>query len=127
MLSLASNKAKLSAKIFSKNSNFDESGIPLPAFPSRTYLKLHNIHGTPKLVKVITNLNLINKVSGPDCIPVVVLKNCAPELSFILAEGIVFKPVLLNPVFNIVGDRPMSRLTVLLLFFLWLVKSLENL
>ena len=27
-----------------------------------------------------------SKVSGPDCIPVVVLKNCKPELSYILAE-----------------------------------------
>ena len=31
------------------------------------------------------NLDL-SKASGPDCIPVVVLKNCGSELSFILAE-----------------------------------------
>ena len=35
--------------------------------------------------KVITNLDS-SKVSGPDCIPVLVLKNCEPELSDILAE-----------------------------------------
>ena len=35
--------------------------------------------------KVITNLDL-SKVSGPDCIPVVVVKNCEPELLSILAE-----------------------------------------
>ena len=35
--------------------------------------------------KVIINLNL-SKASGPDCIPVVVLKNCDPELSYILVE-----------------------------------------
>ena len=35
--------------------------------------------------KVMTNLDL-SKVSGPDCIPEVVLKNCEPELSYILAE-----------------------------------------
>ena len=35
--------------------------------------------------KVIKNLDL-SKASGPDCIPVVVLKNCEPELSYILAE-----------------------------------------
>ena len=35
--------------------------------------------------KVITNLDL-SKSSGPDCIPVVVLKNCEPELSYILAQ-----------------------------------------
>ena len=35
--------------------------------------------------KVITNLDS-SKASGPDCIPVVVLKNCGPELSYILAK-----------------------------------------
>ena len=31
------------------------------------------------------NLDL-SKTSGPDCIPVVVLKNCKPELSYIVAD-----------------------------------------
>ena len=35
--------------------------------------------------KVITNLDL-SKASDPGCIPVMVLKNCGPELSYILAE-----------------------------------------
>ena len=35
--------------------------------------------------KVIMNLDS-SKASVPDCIPVVVLKNCEPELSYILAE-----------------------------------------
>ena len=35
--------------------------------------------------KVITNLDS-SKASGADCIPVVVLKNCEPELSYALAE-----------------------------------------
>ena len=35
--------------------------------------------------KVIVNLNL-SMVLGPNCIPVVVLKNYDPELSYILAE-----------------------------------------
>ena len=86
MLSSASDKAKLFAENFSKNSNLDDSGIFLPVFPSITNLKLHNISVTPKMVKkVIINLDL-SKVSGPDCILVVVLKNCEPELSYILAE-----------------------------------------
>ena len=41
VLSSASDKAKLFAENFSKNSNLDDSGIPLPVFPSRTNLKLH--------------------------------------------------------------------------------------
>ena len=86
VLSSASDKAKLFAKNFSKNSNLDDSGISLPVFPLRTNLKLHNISITPKIVKkVITNLDS-SKASGPDCIPVVVLKNCEPELSYILAK-----------------------------------------
>ena len=41
---------------------------------------------TLKMVKkVIMNLDS-SKVSGPNCIPVVTLKNCEPELSCILAE-----------------------------------------
>ena len=41
---------------------------------------------TPKMVKrFIMNLDL-SKAPGPDCIPVMVLKNCEPELLFILAE-----------------------------------------
>ena len=86
MLSSASDKAKLFAENFSMNSNLDDSGISLPVFPSRTNLKLYNISVTPKMVrKVIMNLDL-SKASGPDCIPVVVLKNCEPELSYILAK-----------------------------------------
>ena len=51
MLSSASDKEKLFAEKFSENSNLDDSGISLPAFPSRTNLKLHNISITPKMVK----------------------------------------------------------------------------
>ena len=87
MLYSASDKAKLFAKNFSKNSNLDDSGISLPVFPSRTNLKLHNISVTPnKMVQnFIMNLDSSNAF-GPDCIPVVVLMNCEPELSYILAE-----------------------------------------
>ena len=80
MLSSASDKAKLFAKTFSKNSNLDDSDISLPI------LKLYNISVTLKMVeKVITNRDS-SKASAPDCIPVVVLKNCEPELSYILAK-----------------------------------------
>ena len=93
-------------------------------------MKLHNIYVTPKMVqKVIMNLDL-PKASGPDCIPVVVLKICEPELSYILAE--IFSKYLqescfpdcwkvssLVPVFKNVGERstatnyrPVSLLSV---------------
>ena len=84
-LSSASHKAKLFAENFSKNSNIDDSGISLPVFRSKTNLKVH-ISVTPKIVeKVKMNLDLSN-VSFPDCILAVVLKDCEPELSYILAE-----------------------------------------
>ena len=100
------------------NSNLDVSGIYLVVFPSRT--KLHNISVTPKMVKkVIANLDL-SKASGPDCIPLVVLKSCDPELSYILAE--LFSKCLKKscfpdwwkvssvvPVFKDVGERSTAK------------------
>ena len=61
------------------------------------------------------NLDL-SKASGPDCIPVMVLKNCEPELSYILAELFnkclkescfpdCWKVSLAVPVFKNVGER----------------------
>ena len=86
MLPSGSDKPKLFPESFSKNSNLDDSGISLPVFPSRSNLKLHYIPVTPNMVeKAIMNLDL-SKPSVPDCIPVVVLKNCKLELSYILAE-----------------------------------------
>ena len=135
VLSSASDKAKLFAENFSKNSNLDDSGISLHAFPFRTSLKLHNISVTPRMVqKIIMNLE---KGSGPDCIPVVVLKNCVPELSYILAELFnkclkescfrdCWKVSLVVPVFKNVGERSAAK-NYRPVSLLWLVKSLENL
>ena len=79
-------KQKLFTKNFPKSSNLDDLSISLHVFPCRSNLKLYNISVTPKMVKkVIMNLDSL-KVSGPDCIPVVALKNCEPELSCILAK-----------------------------------------
>ena len=80
VLSSASDKVKLFAKNFAKNSNLDDSGISLPVFPSRTNLELYNISITPKIVKkLIRNLDS-SEASDPDCIPVMVLKNCESAL-----------------------------------------------
>ena len=87
VLSSASDNTKFFANFFfSKNFNLDDSGISLSVLPSRTNLKLHNISVSSKIVKkVITTLNSSN-LFGPNCIPVVLLKNYKPELSYILAE-----------------------------------------
>ena len=85
-LSSTSDKAKFFAKNFSENYNLDDSGISLPVLPSKTNLKLRNISITPKIVqRVIMNLDS-SKAFGPNCIAVMVVKNCEPEHSYILAE-----------------------------------------
>ena len=69
--------------------------------------------------KVITNLHS-SKVSGSDCIPMVVLKNCEPELSYTLAELFnmclnescfpdCWKVSLVVPVFKNVGERSTAK------------------
>ena len=137
VLSSAPDKAKLFAENFSKKSNLDDSGISLPVFLSRTNLKLHNISVTPKMVKKVTmNLDL-SKASGPDCIPVVVLKNREAELSYVLAE--LFNKFLKESCFQIagrfhhwslyirmLGKGLQLKATTLLVFFVWLVKSCKN-
>ena len=68
---------------------------------------------------VMTYLDLL-KASGPDCIPVVVLKNWEPKLSYILAELFdkclkefcfpdCLKVSLVVPVFNNVGERSTAK------------------
>ena len=85
----------------------------------------------------MTNLDS-SKASGPDCIPVVVLKNCEFKLSYILAKLFnkclkescfpdCWKVSLVAPVFKNVGERFTGKNYTLLVFFLWLVKSLKNL
>ena len=126
-------------KTFLRTLNLDDSGISLPVFPSRTNLKLH-VSVTPMMVKkIIMNLDL-SKASGPDCIPVVVLKNCEPELSYILAELFnvcleescfpdYWKVSLVVPILKNTGERSIAKNygPALLIFFLCLLKSLKNL
>ena len=131
MLSSAYDKEKSFAENLSMNSNLDGSGISLPVLPSRTKLKLHTTSVTPKIVrKIVMNFEL-SKASGPHCVPGEVLKNCEPELSYILSE--LFKKCLKEscfpdcskvssvvPAFKNVGEcstpknyRPVSLLSVL--------------
>ena len=69
--------------------------------------------------EVITNL-VSSKASGPDCIPVVVLKNCEPKLLYILADLFnmclkescfpdCFKVSSVVPVFKNVGERFVTK------------------
>ena len=69
--------------------------------------------------KVIADLDL-SKTSGPDCIPVVILKNSEPELSYILAKLFnnclkefcfpdCWKVLLVVPVFKNVGEKSAAK------------------
>ena len=69
--------------------------------------------------KIIMNLDL-SKASGRDCIPMVVLKNCQPELSYILVELFnkclkescfpgYWKVSSVVPVFKNVGERSTAK------------------
>ena len=69
--------------------------------------------------KVTTNLHS-SKASWPDCILVVILKNCEPELSHILAELFnmslkescfpdCWKVLSMVPVFKNVGERSTAK------------------
>ena len=127
------------ANNFSKYFNLDNLGVSLPIFHSRTNLKLH-ISATPKIVKnIISNLDS-SKASHSDFIPVVVLKNCEPKLSYILAElfnmslkkscfSNSWKVSLLISVFKHVGKGLQLKTMALslLVFFLRSVQSLKDL
>ena len=70
--------------------------------------------------KVVVNLD-VSKASGPDFIPVVVLKNCESKLSYILANKLFnkclkescfpecWKVSSVVPVFNNVGERSTTK------------------
>ena len=75
-------------------------GVLPSAFDKAQFL-IKTFLTTLTLVKnVIHNLDLL-KASGPDCILVVVLKNCEPQLSYLLDD--LFNIRLLNLFFQIVG------------------------
>ena len=86
VLSSSSDKAELFAKIFSVNSTLDDSNNPLPDFPPQTANSISSFKITVKEVsRLIRDLDS-SKATGPDEIPVVVLKNISPEISPILTK-----------------------------------------
>ena len=82
------------------------------------------------------NLDL-SKASGPDSVPVVVLKSCEPELSYILSElftkclkGSCFtdcwKVSLVVPVFKNIGETSTAKNYYLVILFSVVSKVFEN-
>ena len=82
------------------------------------------------------NLDL-SKASGPDCTPVVVLKNCEPELSYILAELFskfkescfpdCWKVSSVGPVFRNVGESSTAKIYHPVSLLSVVTKALKNL
>ena len=83
-------------------------------------MKLHNNFITPKMVKKVIMYLGSSKAPGQDCVPVLVLKNCELELSYILAEFFnmflkepcfpdCWKVSLMIAVFKNIGERSSAR------------------
>ncbi|XP_045511489.1 uncharacterized protein LOC123706298 [Colias croceus] len=81
----AKEKADLLASLFANNSRLDSGNKCPPVIPhSGSYMSSINV--TQKTVlKTLRNLD-VNKASGPDGLPAIVFKNCAPELSPVLTR-----------------------------------------
>ena len=132
VLSLAPNKAKLFAKIF-------QITLILKTRESLYLFSLLELIWDciifPWLPGWLKDYNELwyMKASCPDCIPVVFLKNCESQLSYILAElfNMCLKESCFPDCWKVSSVVPVMLgkcllLKTLLDFFLWLVKSLKT-
>lgn len=82
----AEEKANLFASLFAESSRLDPGDARPPACPDGCGSSMLDIRIHQKDVRrVLRNLD-VNKASGPDGIPAIVLRTCAPELSPILTR-----------------------------------------
>ena len=131
VITSAKDKAELLARSFASNCSLPTSDHILPEFPPRCNNILDDVHITPsKVSKIISQLD-VSTASGPDHIPVTVLKHCSPELSSILSKLFnkcitqscfpsCWKCASVVPIFKNSGDRsnplnyrPISLLSVI--------------
>ena len=127
----STDKANLFASKFAANSTLDDQGCLPPDFPPITDEKLCESKVTAgQIAELIKDLDS-SKATGPDDIPVVVLKHLSPELSPILAKLFnrclkekcfpsAWKTSAVCPVFKNAGEksnpsqyRPISLLSVI--------------
>ena len=78
-----SSKANLFASIFASNSNLDDQGVKPHHFPPSKFTMSPIKFSTRKVCQTLLQLDT-SKSKGPDGIPAIVLKTCAPELAPIL-------------------------------------------
>eukprot|EP00061_Rhincodon_typus_P007528 g29300.t1 len=79
-------KAEASTAIFSQKYQVDDPSRPLPVIPSITDTSLQPIRFTSCDIKKRLEALDTAKAPGPDNIPAIVLKTCAPELAALLAK-----------------------------------------
>ena len=78
-----SSKANLFTSTFASNSNLDDQESQPPLYPTSTLTMSPIRFSTCKVRKALLQLNT-SKSSGPDGIPAIVLKSCAPERVHVL-------------------------------------------
>ena len=78
-----SSNANLFASTFASNSNLDDQNFQPPLYPTSTITMPPIKFSTRKVRKVLLQLNT-SKSSGPDDLPAIVLKSCAPEIAPVL-------------------------------------------
>ncbi|XP_063829236.1 uncharacterized protein LOC135078639 [Ostrinia nubilalis] len=81
----AEEKANLFATLFADNSRLDVAGKTPPSLPPASSTMREVRIRQREVLNVLRSLD-VNKASGPDGIPAIVLRNCAPELSPILTR-----------------------------------------
>ncbi|XP_046976468.1 uncharacterized protein LOC124542576 [Vanessa cardui] len=81
----ATEKANLLAALFAENSRLDAGSASPPNIPPCDSMMPEIRIRQREVLKILRTLN-VNKASGPDGIPAIVLRNCAPELSPVLTR-----------------------------------------
>ena len=75
-----SSKANLFASVFASNSNLDDQGFQPHHFPPSKFTMSPIQFSTRKVRQTLLQLDT-SKSKGPDGIPAIVLKTCAPEVA----------------------------------------------
>ena len=78
-----SSKANIFASVFASDSNLDDQGVQPHHFPPSKFTMSPIKFSTGKVRQTLLQLDT-SKSKGPDGIPAIVLKTCAPELAPIL-------------------------------------------
>ena len=86
VLTSSKDKANVLAERFAANSTIQEGEHTLPCFPLRTECVVPKPIITPKNITTIIHSLDSSKATGPDGIPIVVLKHCCPEIAPILSK-----------------------------------------